>query len=56
MNLPWQLELSNPQQSMDWKALWEFGEEQQETDQEIVIELNRIKAPTQFRIERKPDS
>jgi hypothetical protein len=53
MNLSWQLEVKNPRQSTRWKALWKFDEEQVETYKELVIELNQINAPVQFRIESK---
>ena len=48
MSLSWQLEANNPEQSTDWKALWEFDEEQQETYQELVIELNQINSKSFF--------
>jgi hypothetical protein len=53
MNVSWQLEVKNPWQSANWKALWGFEEEQYETYKELVIELNLINAPVQFRIESK---
>jgi hypothetical protein len=55
MNQSWQLETNNPHQSTVWKTLWEFGEEQQVIYQELVLELNQINAPIQFRVGRKPD-
>jgi hypothetical protein len=53
MDVYWQLEVKNPWQSANWKALWKFDEEQVETYKELVMELNLINAPVQFRIESK---
>ena len=55
MNLMWQLKVNDPRQSINWKVLREFSEDQFEVYQELIKELNQINAPVQLRIERKPD-
>jgi hypothetical protein len=49
------LQVNDPRQSTDWKTVREFGEDQYESYQELVIELNQINAPVQLRIVRQPD-
>ena len=52
MNPTWQLEVKDSRKSTNWKMLWEFAEEQCANYRELVLELNEINAPIQFRIEK----
>ena len=49
---PWRLEANNPLTSTDWRALWDFDEDELVANQELKDELNRINAPVQLRIVR----
>jgi hypothetical protein len=51
----WRLEVSNPQESTDWKPLWSFGTDQFSMFQELAESLNQINAPVQLRIARLTD-
>jgi hypothetical protein len=49
-NLALRVEANNPNQSTDWRFLFEFGEDQYIACQELIDELNIINAPIQLRI------
>jgi hypothetical protein len=44
------VEANNPNESTQWKFLWEFDEEDRVKTQELLDELNIINAPVQLRI------
>jgi hypothetical protein len=44
------VECNNPNNSTEWKFLWDFDEEDLVKTQELLYELNIINAPVQLRI------
>jgi hypothetical protein len=44
------VEVNNPDESTQWKILWEFDEEDRIKTQELLDDLNIINAPIQLRI------
>ena len=50
----WRFEVRNPLTSTEWLPLWEVDEDQLIASQELRDDLNKINAPVQLRIVRKP--
>lgn len=46
----WRFEVNDPQRFTEWRPLWEFGNDQLEAAQELVVELNRINVPVLMRV------